>query len=718
MAFFDWDHSIYKAFLVWYSVQDNKIKMAILYYWSRIIDYSQDHMKKIWIMMSIMIFSFGLSGQSIIEDAFNLSKYLVPTNKEKPVAIFDPQQNTEFRSECLPILERYLPEGAQITETSELLKLLEHNPFIGRVTGDPIPFIAIPDSILFQEVFLDTLIFGGEPLDDLEGVAPEKRTSPGGTFVTNLADGLAKFLVKRAKEELTVAFFQKFKNKLTANVYLMELFPQTSLVLQLIDNEIYQYNTYLESLREVFIKDMKTLPTNLKSLLVDDSLISNDRDRIIVMEMLSLGQMLLDNKHPLDFLEYLGEDSQLLNLDRFTGLKTQEKASLHDVGNGFKLTHFISESLRSSSPNEEWVNEEIIKRLTEDRFITYLYLALAWQKSPDIRFSSGTSFRDGLLTISHTSSQLELLHRDLTHFVETTTEVKTTLDTLKVRKRRKEASYADYFQFFRQTFELAETGIQFKKHFFGFTDDQVKEDTRLTRIIAQFNEFHFNIRQKYYSSAVTNVVFILGELLNDDEFAFKADLLRYGNFMANVAKAETSDEVAAAIEAVALPVGSSITKKYAGFSVTLNAYTGLGFGSEYLRDIGAAGTSTHDAFLSVSAPVGIGFNFGFERAGSLGLFTSLIDVGAIAAYRFDDANSADLPELNIKNILAPGGYLIYGFGADLPLSLGVGAQLGPNLRRVGDPVSGSSTAFVELSDGWRWGAFLTVDIPVINLFVR
>jgi hypothetical protein len=44
--------------------------------------------------------------------------------------------------------------------------------------------------------------------------------------------------------------------------------------------------------------------------------------------------------------------------------------------------------------------------------------------------------------------------------------------------------------------------------------------------------------------------------------------------------------------------------------------------------------------------------------------------------------------------------------------LGAGAQKGPNLRKI-------STGTADIEDsGWRLGAFLSVDIPVFNLFAR
>jgi len=60
---------------------------------------------------------------------------------------------------------------------------------------------------------------GGEFLSSLS------LSSIGGLDVTNIADGLAKFLVKRTKQELTMAFFQNLKISLITIKILQHYFP-------------------------------------------------------------------------------------------------------------------------------------------------------------------------------------------------------------------------------------------------------------------------------------------------------------------------------------------------------------------------------------------------------------------------------------------------------------------------------------------------------------
>jgi hypothetical protein len=113
------------------------------------------------------------------------------------------------------------------------------------------------------------------------------------------------------------------------------------------------------------------------------------------------------------------------------------------------------------------------------------------------------------------------------------------------------------------------------------------------------------------------------------------------------------------------------------------------------------------------APLGIDFNIGLHDAGSISFYTQVIDVGAIFAYRFSNQTER-IPDLKFENIIAPGFYTIYGFGNNVPVSLGVGAQLGPNLRKI-DPAAGLN---IDETKAWRFGFILAVDIPITHFYTK
>ena len=94
-------------------------------------------------------------------------------------------------------------------------------------------------------------------------------SSIGALDVTNFADGFAKFLVKRTKQELNMAFFTRFKEELSKAEYrdLQTVFPQTWRALQAIGDEVYNYQRYLQTLRESFEKDLANLLTHIPTVI-------------------------------------------------------------------------------------------------------------------------------------------------------------------------------------------------------------------------------------------------------------------------------------------------------------------------------------------------------------------------------------------------------------------------------------------------------------------
>jgi hypothetical protein len=110
-----------------------------------------------------------------------------------------------------------------------------------------------------------------------------------------------------------------------------------------------------------------------------------------------------------------------------------------------------------------------------------------------------------------------------------------------------------------------------------------------------------------------------------------------------------------------------------------------------------------------------------KKGGSLSLFISLFDLGAIVDYQLktDSAvnnTGSNTPvikknyQINLGQIVSPGGYIVYGFFSNLPLAVGIGAEYGPGLSKI----SSNGTATLN-NPSWRYNLFLTVDIPFFNI---
>jgi hypothetical protein len=229
-------------------------------------------------------------------------------------------------------------------------------------------------------------------------------------------------------------------------------------------------------------------------------------------------------------------------------------------------------------------------------------------------------------------------------------------------------------------------------------------------LIQQIGGLNFNICRQNYSAAIGNTAAILDICLGD-KFKDKSTFLRYGSFIGAVADAESAEEVENALDMFALPAGSSKAKKGPGkFSISLNAYTGVSAAAERFKD-----ASTSYGVAGVAAPIGFSFNWGQNwgsEPGCLGLFFPVIDVGAVFAYRFKEDGVDNLPPMEWKNIIAPGMYFVMDPPVGkLPLTIGLGGQFGPLLRKVDN---GGNLKNQEVG-AYRIGGFLTCDIP-INFF--
>jgi hypothetical protein len=196
-------------------------------------------------------------------------------------------------------------------------------------------------------------------------------------------------------------------------------------------------------------------------------------------------------------------------------------------------------------------------------------------------------------------------------------------------------------------------------------------------------------------------------------------LLKYGTFMSAIIDAKTSDDVEAAIESAALPVGSARIKRESTFNIALNAYCGPYMGYERVYDLDpkwmSASKSTVNSY-GLTAPVGISVSYGgnCKRAknhSSYSLFLSVIDIGAIASFRFSDTLTEVLPTIQLKNILSPGIFFSYGIPKS-PISVNAGWQMGPLLRKVDAQINENtySDRYVRVS------LSICIDIPIVNFY--
>ncbi|MBX2929506.1 MAG: hypothetical protein KF852_16870 [Saprospiraceae bacterium] len=648
----------------------------------------------------LFILSLPLYAQHALSDAIRLRQYVRPVPGARTIGNFT---NDEAAStKALEILWNYGPEDKQFIGDA-----FEGNPFIG--SESEVSVILLPD--LFMEAVTDENFRGSVKAD--KAPAPPAK----GLSIGVVADGLARFLAQRMKEELSMAFFNRLKKAIEQDVTLGALFPGTKNQLWVIDKEIFHFERYIDVLRESFISDLRNLPHQSRQYLQQRDYSKQPGLKLVVEDVLELSQFLIDGRPLDDWFQFLAYEASIQDAERVALLPEEAQKRTQGMAASLRLTAVLSESLRNSGPRRGpgavWVAPEEVRRALKDPITLYLYLGLLWQQesAADVVFPNGKTLRAALEPLADEAEALQGIRRAIELWAQTGREVSALLESYQNQAIVSDSLGDDVVsRFLNSFFNLTEIALEVQDLLFEDAFGSRDELQKLYENLRDLNSFNYNIRRKNYVYAIHNLSGVLVRLTGDSEV--RKELLRYGNFMATVAEARTSEEVAHAIELFALPPGSSAMKKNSAFSVSLNAYSGISYGWEYLRN--DSRNIEGSPMLAFSAPLGFDVNVGFGRAGSLSFYTPIIDVGAITAFRLRNDMAADFPELKLENILAPGAFLVYGGPANLPVAFGMGFQKGPNLRRINDP------AMPEIvnAGGYRFAVFFSIDIPISHLYVN
>jgi hypothetical protein len=248
----------------------------------------------------------------------------------------------------------------------------------------------------------------------------------------------------------------------------------------------------------------------------------------------------------------------------------------------------------------------------------------------------------------------------------------------------------------------------------GMSSDTI---ARVVRAVPAAGQLVVTARQGEYLTAVISAGQVLDIMWPDGTPVW---VRRYLPFIGELAQAKDPAEVEKLLQGAAAPVGSYRGKRGSGKrSVTVNGYLGAAGGWEWLAD----GSLPHASSFrgGLFAPIGIEVSRGFGDASSIGVFLSVIDLGALVDFRtasetethgtgMEAVQVEQQAVLGFDQVFAPGLHLVWGI-SDTPLVLGAGAALTPNLRRVtfvGDQTTDEVTAL-------RVGAFLAIDITIFPM---
>jgi hypothetical protein len=171
--------------------------------------------------------------------------------------------------------------------------------------------------------------------------APPAEPAPSLAATVGLASseifgGLTEFIVRRFKQELLISFFEGYHQAFgpKAEENLSSLFPTTHRLLSIQAVQAWDYNRYMNLLRNCFQKDLDALPRNLKTLLeLEANNKHNSELYSAALFSLEIVEALRRAKYPADaILEW--------------SMYSADRRGSGDFQNALKLLARISENLR------------------------------------------------------------------------------------------------------------------------------------------------------------------------------------------------------------------------------------------------------------------------------------------------------------------------------------------------------------------------------------
>ena len=423
---------------------------------------------------------------------------------------------------------------------------------------------------------------------------------------------------------------------------------------------------------------------------------------------------------------------QLSTLDK---LYCEEYIKARNNANVFAKAMELSSQLMyclkgDAASGNKWITKDEFNKVMSNPLSRNMYLGLIFQRIGDLDLSSEL-YSDGVASL-------------VTGIVSGISDINTTIDSIDIKKARKQAlQFKDYFPFLKTTVQFVNNVIttpllvkpSTKKNDLGTRaavslTQEYSALSNVPEISTNSVAIFENLNKKEYGQAIASFVNLfeaIAKSVGPNCNSLKANLnpqqrkaceeksntlrkiLKYGTFISDIAVAQTAADIESAFSNASAPIGSSQVKRKNSFDIAINSYFGLAVGRENLD---ALNENQLFPFNSISLTAPIGFSFSKKlnpnHSGSWTIFLSALDLGAVTAFRLNSPN-ANLPELNFQNIIAPGGFLFYNIG-NSPFSVGAGWQYGPLLRKI--EVNGQTIS----TNASRILFSFTIDVPLFGIY--
>lgn len=619
------------------------------------------------------------------------------------------QANPFSESEKENFIHVILARNANTTDTSKknIHEIYKNNPYFKEENKTELSFLSATRN--------DAGLLLKEPL-------PFSLKGGGGITQTQILEGITEFLIEAVNKEINEAFFVHLQKALSKYYELSTLFSKSLESLNKI--EITKYASSLNALKSAFEKDIKDLLSNV-SRLADISkyqeLVNQHPVLTLIFTTCDLISFLQDDIIPPDILYQLGTARYIM------------KCKSNNYSSTIKLASLISNSLRNVKIGDEntntigWVDKKILNMLKDNSTLFQIFMGLFAQQAGGIIFfnDNGNPMFDFQKNLFDHKDDILKTRYIVYNFSSTIEIIKSDIENARSLKKTS-SSKSDFIKVY---LKIANEIIGLSNNCLGIlpgsvvTDIETKINTIKTEFIPlleQANQVLTKIEEKEYSGALYETDNFLSAIFNKMQNAkvkeeyeeIRKYYIKYGIFICSVAEAKSSSDVKAAIDAIALPTGSSRIKKEKSFSFGLNAYVGI----FYASNMHYKQTGLPKKEFGLTAPIGIAFNCGhFLGTGSFTFYGGIIDVGAIFTYKIDNDSSIK-SDIRLGQVLSPSVGIVYGLPVvnryNIPFSIGANYQWGPKLRSVKE--TGNSTLPLLTQ---RFNVFIAVDIPILNFHV-
>jgi hypothetical protein len=514
-----------------------------------------------------------------------------------------------------------------------------------------------------------------------------------------IIDGTARFLVKRTKEELAIAFFDEFRTKIEKDTILPFLLPETYRLLRYQD--YFQAPSMGKIWTTAFESDLHDVPLNMDKFLRTQCPQYMDSTALFVFSlgMNCFAQVQEGVKVP-TLLDNLSEN--------FAFIDTRKNPTNRKIYNSFKFINLLSNELLTSKEgdyNFSWISAQDFKALgaAGQRY----FWSLFYVQYRDF-------FNKNIGKIKNTA-QFNGSYRIVGEMLDTYVKLNGAINYPYVDNSAAAAAISTAQQVLRGT-ELmirldtlftddVDMKSLFYKQFLPAAESALS-------IMSHAERHEYGIMSLQTVKAMEQILTpIYGKKAPEQLKVF----FFYMNFMVDVMTAEDGISVEKIIGRYALPPQSYRLKRHSKFSLSLNAFPGMSGGFEGTQSIvNQTNTNIWGGAGGVTAPIGLSINkgkLGKNQDFSLSLFVPVIDIGAAFMYRWSEAAQGFPSDLRWSQVFSPGAYLVMGIPR-MPITISGGGQLTPKLR---DITNGTS---VIHNNAIRLGVNVTVDIPFFNLYKK